>query len=913
MIRYRPKIAAIVTLLAALAIAGVGIALTLTAPGAEAQSAPGAVNNLTLTRSDGTLTVSWNAVSDATKYHALYQADGAGDWLPPIPDYQNITATSFTFDIDSAKSYVVGVRAGNANGWGAWTDSPTSNPPLPAAVGSITLTRSDGTLTVSWNAVAGAAKYHALYQADGAGDWLPPIPDYQNITATSFTFNIDNNKSYAVGVRAGNSAGWGPWTDSPTSGPYTPPTPTPTPTPTATPTPLPSTVSVSNLDYATGQFCRPSGDRKCAIGFTTGSEANGYTLVSVTSKFYPAADPNDVLGDIVVTLHADNSGVPANAAVATLSGSNPTPNTDPETITDYIYACSGAGCALSPNTTYFAQFTATAGVVGSESYYLATTYSDDQVLVPSGNGWALADDIDIYIGSSWNQYPDAIFLKLSATKRDTPVPTPTPTATPTPTPTATPTPTPTATPTPTPTATPTPTPTATPTPTPTATPTPAPTATPTPTPTATPTPTPTATPIPGTDYDADNDGLIEVSSAAQLSAIRYDADGNGKVSAGNRSSYQAAYPNAASNMGCPTSGCAGYELSSGLNLSGQNWTPLPDYEATFEGNNFTISNLYVDRKGFDSTGLFTNIEKDGVVRNLVLASADVPAAKLDSGILAGVNRGTITNVTTGGTVAGLASSWSTGGLVGFNAEHGTITNSSSSATVDGHFWLGGLVGWNQGAITGSTASGTVTGNKFLGGLAGFSNSSISGSTASGSVTGNADVGGLVGEHQGSITGSSSSGTVTGEKYVGGLAGENDGGAITNSNSTSNVTGFIVGALTGINNGGTITNSSGAGTVTQLPGLASASVTSAGLVSWEYELASDVSFSYVQVRWIEKPTSGTPNWGNATKHIIWDSSASSYQITGLTSGTEYVVRLFFGLSQNGFKMLKVDAGSFTPSG
>ena len=188
----------------------------------EANSPPAAVGSVTLTRSGSTLTVSWNAVSDATKYHALYQADGAGDWLPPIPDYQNITATSFTFDIDSAKSYVVGVRAGNANGWGAWTDSPVSNPPLPAAVGSITLNRSGSTLTVSWNAVDGAAKYHALYQANGAGDWLPPIPDYQNITATSFSFDIDSDKSYVVGVRAGNSAGWGPWTDSPASNPPLP-------------------------------------------------------------------------------------------------------------------------------------------------------------------------------------------------------------------------------------------------------------------------------------------------------------------------------------------------------------------------------------------------------------------------------------------------------------------------------------------------------------------------------------------------------------------------------------------------------------------------------------------------------------------------------------------------------------------
>ena len=208
-------------LLGLLAIAGLAFFLAQPAP-ALAQSPPDAVGSITLTRSGSTLTVSWNAVDGAAKYHALYQADSAGDWLPPIPDYQNITATSFSFDIDSSKSYVVGVRAGNANGWGAWTDSPASNPPLPDAVGSITLTRSGSTLTVSWNAVDGAAKYHALYQADGAGDWLPPIPDYQNITATSFTFNIDSSKSYIVGVRAGNSAGWGPWTDSPASNPPLP-------------------------------------------------------------------------------------------------------------------------------------------------------------------------------------------------------------------------------------------------------------------------------------------------------------------------------------------------------------------------------------------------------------------------------------------------------------------------------------------------------------------------------------------------------------------------------------------------------------------------------------------------------------------------------------------------------------------
>ena len=58
-------------------------------------------------------------------------------------------------------------------------------------------------------------------------------------------------------------------------------------------------------------------------------------------------------------------------------------------------------------------------------------------------------------------------------------------------------------------------------------------------------------------------------------------------------------------------------------------------------------------------------------------------------------------------------------------------------------------------------------------------------------------------------------------------------------------------------------------------------------------------------------SGLPNWGNATKHLISDANASSYQIPGLTSGTEYAVRLFIGLRESGaFKQLKVDAGTFT---
>ena len=88
-----------------------------------------------------------------------------------------------------------------------------------------------------------------------------------------------------------------------------------------------------------------------------------------------------------------------------------------------------------------------------------------------------------------------------------------------------------------------------------------------PTPTAAPTPTlPPPADING-DYDADADGLIEVSNLAQLDAIRYDMDGNGLVAdSKEQTEYLAAFPGALEDMGCPVGGCSGYEVVSDLDF-----------------------------------------------------------------------------------------------------------------------------------------------------------------------------------------------------------------------------------------------------------------------------------------------------------------------------------------------------------
>ena len=54
------------------------------------------------------------------------------------------------------------------------------------------------------------------------------------------------------------------------------------------------------------------------------------------------------------------------------------------------------------------------------------------------------------------------------------------------------------------------------------------------------------------DYDSNDDGLIEISNLAQLNAIRWDLDGDGTADATtNNTTYAAAFPNAATGMGCP--------------------------------------------------------------------------------------------------------------------------------------------------------------------------------------------------------------------------------------------------------------------------------------------------------------------------------------------------------------------------
>ena len=176
------------------------------------QAAP---SGLTAAHNGETVTATWVPPTGATKYHVTYSTDGMNSWSGPSCG-DNCTAsgteTEVSFTItgtDPGKTYVVGLRAGNSNGWSSWVNSAPAeapNPP-PDTPGPITVTRSDGQLHASWPEDSNATKYHVTYSSDHMNSWSATLCG-DNCSGNEITIvGVDNDKTYYVGVRAGNGSG----------------------------------------------------------------------------------------------------------------------------------------------------------------------------------------------------------------------------------------------------------------------------------------------------------------------------------------------------------------------------------------------------------------------------------------------------------------------------------------------------------------------------------------------------------------------------------------------------------------------------------------------------------------------------------------------------------------------------------
>ena len=154
-----------------------------------------------------------------------------------------------------------------------------------------------------------------------------------------------------------------------------------------------------------------------------------------------------------------------------------------------------------------------------------------------------------------------------------------------------------------------------------------------------------------TDYDTDDDGLIEIATVEQLNVLRYDLDGNGETDEpADWELYFEAFDDAQEDLGC-ANGCAGYELTANLDFEepgsyasravdrgwsrgegGAGWEPVGTSDesgvsdngffAMFDGNGHTIANLFVNRPETDYVGLF-GYARFGPVTNVGLTDVDI--------------------------------------------------------------------------------------------------------------------------------------------------------------------------------------------------------------------------------------------------------------------------------------------------
>ena len=197
------------------------------------------------------------------------------------------------------------------------------------------------------------------------------------------------------------------------------------------------------------------------------------------------------------------------------------------------------------------------------------------------------------------------------------------------------------------------------------------------------------------------------------------------------------------------------DLTSVCSATAGTWVPIGNttsavFRGTFDGNNYTIQNLYISSSA--NLGLFGF--NYGTIQNVTVRGS-LRATSTYAGGIAGRNYGTIkncknyVNITTTssqaggitglnnvlidrcmnyGTITGNSSSAALGGIIGTNASASAIVqNCGNQATVTGGMQCGGISGtFNYGKMYNCYNSGTITGNgknangdSMVGGITGY--------------------------------------------------------------------------------------------------------------------------------------------------------------------------------------------------
>lgn len=237
-------------------------------------------------------------------------------------------------------------------------------------------------------------------------------------------------------------------------------------------------------------------------------------------------------------------------------------------------------------------------------------------------------------------------------------------------------------------------------------------------------------------------------------------------------------------------------LSADLDLSDVEFSSIPTFGGTFDGQGYTISGLTITGSG-NVRGLFRYLQSGGVVQNVSLEVTIEPTDLQDSlGGLVGNNCGSVRNCTVTGSIQGETN---IGGIIGVNESSGKIINSTFSGSVTGEHYVGGIAGQNLGSILQCVNQGkintvAVEGEADLedldsrplnstenlpactdiGGITGFSTGVLQSCKNTGPVGYEHvgyNVGGIAGRQSGYLNGCTNQGVILGRKDVGGIAGQ----------------------------------------------------------------------------------------------------------------------------------------------
>jgi len=273
-----------------------------------------------------------------------------------------------------------------------------------------------------------------------------------------------------------------------------------------------------------------------------------------------------------------------------------------------------------------------------------------------------------------------------------------------------------------------------------------------------------------------------------------------------------------------------------IDLSHFNFQPIGTSDADyfrgiFDGQEYKIIGLEIQRLDQEQVGLFSVLMDSGVIKNLTL-EGELVRGKGHFGALLGECAGIIVNCHSSAEIWGKDDAEATnmiGGLVGHNTATGIIRNCSTTMTgyyIDGNAdEIGGLVGKNSGKIEWCyTECEWVNGvNKSdIGGIAGSNYGTIMECYSNSSVDGSHTIGGIVGLNYGSgrISDCYNVGSyVWGSNgTVGGLAGKVEGAIVERCYVSSEIDGYSYkeGALIGENISGTVSDSVWDNTRTGLP-------------------------------------------------------------------------------------------------